>query len=298
MLCFFCGHFKSLPNDPYSCGCHRALCEDAEMRSTTETKTNAAPVVKGSAPPAPFGQSGACQDDDFPLDDGPLTASEDAEYLDWTCTPKTEIQNDGSSRCFISTVQPMQGNRKHALHLIREFEIQPAVAMKREMEQAAHASSKVRAIRVREDDLRKWGDNLEMLSQKALPPVKQPAKPAGTVDKKPEQVSSYRKKRPTPLESFQETGQNDWSKTREFVPGKSFNVVTNRKHSSSLPGLGFPQHGEVSGLCKPQRSVNKRLGSRAASTLAATLSLPALFSAGKSRPRAWRCPSNPSSELP
>jgi len=122
-----------------------------------------------------------------PALDESFEAQEVDDPLDWTYTPHFTMQKDGHSRCFITTAQAKQEGRQHALHLVRELEIQPsgrqhALHLGRELEtqpsvmlpksatnHKPHTARKVKEIRVREADLRKCGPNLELLSQCALP---------------------------------------------------------------------------------------------------------------------------------
>jgi len=311
-LCYFCGYMKLLPNDPYSCGCHRDLAEGAEtIAPASEAKAKATPLLKRTVPPALLEGSHE-DDDDFPHDDGPVSCR-NVEYLDWTHTPKMVVQTDGSAQCFISTAKTQAKTRQHALHLVREFDIQPSMAVKKQQEQKARLTclSKLHEIRVREQDLRKWGNNLEVLSQKALPPLKS-TKQASGVDKTKKSVISYRRQRPRPLE---DSGQAGIAKGEESVlqeprwgrrSAKELPRVqpsTTSKHSSSLPRLGVQCKGlgQDPDICD-HPSMKKRFDIKAMpslgamSTLGSSLSLPSLFSAGKSRPRAWRHPSNPSME--
>lgn len=94
----------------------------------------------------------------------------EVDPLDWTYTPHFTMQKDGHSKCFISTAQTKQEGRQHALHLVRELEIQPSVMLpKSAANHKPHTDRKLKEIRVREEDLRKCGPNLELLSQCALP---------------------------------------------------------------------------------------------------------------------------------
>jgi hypothetical protein len=93
-----------------------------------------------------------------------MPEQQERDSLDWTLTPKCSMSTDGHSVCFIATPNLAQESRQHALHLVRELEIQPTSFDKKKGKTKGE-------IRVREEDLRKWGDNLAMLSQCALPNV-------------------------------------------------------------------------------------------------------------------------------
>jgi len=108
------------------------------------------------------------------------------EFLAWTFTPKTMILKDGHSKCFTHTAKPTQATRQHSLHIVREFEIQPPLNSLEEKSSPPRllgSRLKPLEIRVREEDLRKCGDNLQLLSQCALPPAKPPT-PAGRKKKR------------------------------------------------------------------------------------------------------------------
>jgi len=324
-LCFFCGYAKALPNDPFSCGCHRVLHEDAEIAAPKAKIVAASPLHKRALPPALGEGLHSDPSDDFPLENGSGSKRQDAEFLDWTYTPKMEQQNDGSARCFTSTVQPTQGNRQHVLRLIREFDIEPSLAVKRDKQQKACSIGKAKEIRVREEDLRKWGDNLNVLSQKAIPPpppkpdVKQASPDAkkkkrhtmANYYQKPVKISEgYGRQSLDHLEEFPRSGCNfHQSKLHKSVTDNGItqkNMHSGSKQtSSSLPKLGFSCTGGLGGpdVCSvegpvscavegSQCSAKKRFGFNVASTLGPSLSLPTLFAAGKSRPRVWRCPSS------
>jgi len=102
---------------------------------------------------------------------------EDLDFLEWTLTPHLTILKDNNSKCFIATPQTAKGSRQHALHLVREFDIQPARVIEDPFSSRKKTTLKrdpcgePRQIRVREEDLRKCGANLGLLTQYALPPL-------------------------------------------------------------------------------------------------------------------------------
>jgi hypothetical protein len=124
-------------------------------------------------------------DDDFPSDDGPQTLRNPAN-LDWSFTPKIDIQRDGNARCFITqrptSKLPQKAFRGKGigLHLVREFQLEPALLERRERldkdHQVSHGSRQFQTqpleIRVSEEEFRKYGGNLQELRQNCLPPVK------------------------------------------------------------------------------------------------------------------------------
>lgn len=97
------------------------------------------------------------------------SAAQDWGSLDWTFSPNYMMMKDGHSRCFVSTAQTTQEKRLKKLYLVREVDIQPPPLKSKATESQACASRKPREIRVREEDLRKCGPNIELLRQFALP---------------------------------------------------------------------------------------------------------------------------------
>jgi len=97
------------------------------------------------------------------------SVSEAQGSLDWTFTPHYMMMKDGHSRCFVSTARTKPETRQKKMYLVREVDIQPPLLKKEATEQKPHATRQPREIRVREEDLRKCGPNIELLSQFALP---------------------------------------------------------------------------------------------------------------------------------
>jgi len=103
------------------------------------------------------------------LDESSISETKDEGFLDWTFTPHFMMLKDGHSRCFIATARTTKETRQKALHLVREVDIEPSYVKKDTTQQKPHPTSKPKEIRVREEDLRKCGPNLELLRQCALP---------------------------------------------------------------------------------------------------------------------------------
>jgi len=173
-------------------------------------------------------------------DDGSTAEDEEYESLDWTFTPNFLVLKDGHSRCFIATARPTQETRQPGLHLVREVEIQPScLEKKRAMKQKCHSSKKALEIRVREEDLRKFGDNLNELSQCALPSLKPPQPPEpdratqGRGNNRRQAISIPKHARQSHLEPLQSLPEAGWNlQPSRRTPSKGI------KHSSSAPNLG------------------------------------------------------------
>lgn len=92
--------------------------------------------------------------------------------LEWTLTPKTEIVKDGSVKCFITTPDIAASKaRQHRLHLLREFEMMPAITMKPKPPQSS--PNQALEIRVHEADFRRCQNHVELLSRCELLPMKE-----------------------------------------------------------------------------------------------------------------------------
>jgi len=177
---------------------------------------------------------------DIDSEDGSSTEDQEFESLDWTFTPNFLVLKDGHSRCFIATARPTQETRQPGLHLVREVEIQPScLEKKRAMKKKCHSSKKALEIRVREEDLRKFGDNLNELSQCALPSLKPPQAPGpeqeknGLGNKRRHAISVPNHARQSQLEPLQSLPEAGWNlRPSRRTPSKAI------KHSSSAPNLG------------------------------------------------------------
>jgi len=102
------------------------------------------------------------------LDESSVSEAQEGS-LDWTFTPQYMMMKDGHSRCFVSTARTTQETRQKQMYLVRQLDIRPPSRKKETTEQKPPATRKPREIRVREEDLRKCGRNIELLSQFALP---------------------------------------------------------------------------------------------------------------------------------
>jgi len=175
-----------------------------------------------------------------------MSAQQGDDFLDWTCTPEMMVLKDGHARCFVATAaQPPKEDRRHSLHLDREIEIQPSALEKK----AADRKSRVRVepleIRVREEDLRECGDNIEELVQcalgtKNLPPMKHWWQKCGGGKKKPN-LSSYgrggrkvHRGRDTNLARNVST----LATLLEQGPLNAAWMLSKDRHSASVPALG------------------------------------------------------------
>mmetsp|Transcript_145261 Transcript_145261/g.253521 ORF Transcript_145261/g.253521 Transcript_145261/m.253521 type:complete len:256 (+) Transcript_145261:77-844(+) len=122
------------------------------------------------------------------LQDEESNYSADDDMLDWTITPTTEVLKDGFARCFIATPQPSCGSlRSHPLYLVREMEIVPGKLRA----DAAAEKRPCLEIRVKEEDFRKCGSDLQLLSKHALPKMTPKTGPSNT----PSRHKSFKLKR-------------------------------------------------------------------------------------------------------
>jgi len=175
------------------------------------------------------------QEDDFPLDDGPRIV-EDADYnLDWSFTPQTVMQNEGNFRCFISQRAPCKETRR-TLHLVREFAMQPSTSNQKGPYKILPPSAQCRLnkkpmeIRVREGDLRKYGGNIDVLSQFA------------EHDKSAADTTSHKIQLPDLKGDFRRNKHKPWSCSsptlpQDTLPYKALRTLSSSRLCSSLPNF-------------------------------------------------------------
>jgi hypothetical protein len=174
------------------------------------------------------------QEDDFPLDDGPKVI-EDDDYLDWTVTPQTVMQSEGNVRCIISQRAPSKQTR-HALHLVREFALHPSISPEKGVHRILSPSARCRLnkkpmeIRVREEDFRKYGGNIDVLTQCAVQ------------DKLTPDRQSHHMKLPVLNGAFRWNKHKPWYSSgpappQDTSPYKAPRTLSSNKLCSSLPSF-------------------------------------------------------------
>lgn len=179
------------------------------------------------------------------LDEVSIDDDQEDDSLAWTFTPDFMVSKDGHARCFIATAQPEQETRFHAPYLVREVEIQPSAVGKKNLvkEDRKHRrNAKLfdlpRTMRVREEDFKKCGGDIRLLSRCALPRVQPNMQEAVVL---PESKRKRHGKCPRhycfkPLRSIPETGREHGKK--QCSVGAGCTGPSASKHTSSAPSLG------------------------------------------------------------
>lgn len=206
------------------------------------------------------------------IDEGCINEDQCAKFLSWTFTPDFMSHKEGHSRCFVATVQPMQKTRVHAPHLVRELEIQPlCLELKDILTPKLPPIGPALEIRVREEDFRKWGGNLDMLNQCALPCLKQNIhNQFGEYKKK----GTHKKARRCQVDPFHDILKSTNAEGRILPSIKRCHSVPAMKSSSSAGEMRSEKGGGVvrlPSICEGQCKVDGKT-----SSLRSSFSLPSL----------------------